>query len=347
MGRTRHLAVAALLVAAALVPAQPAAAATAQLFVATNGNDNDNGTQASPYRTIQKALNTAGAGTTITVEPGTYTGDLRTKHVGNATAPIVLRSATPHTANIVGNLNISHDYTRLQNFEMTGPKVAFAIDLSSSHVVIQGNKIHGQHKFQPTNDGGAGMEVATNNYATDLADITIDSNEVYDIGPGPGSDQLIQGIYVDIKCPGCKITNNLVHGITDFGIHSYHKPNGWVVANNTVFNNGRGILTGPNFTVANNISLNNKSSNYDLRGTQAFVGNNLSYGTGAKKLSGVTVADPQFVNYQGNGTGNYQLKPTSPGVDHGNTAKAPSLDIVGEPRPQGPSADIGAYELPK
>ena len=43
-----------------------------QFYVATNGNDSDPGTEAQPWRTIQKAMNSATAGSTVNIRGGTY-----------------------------------------------------------------------------------------------------------------------------------------------------------------------------------------------------------------------------------------------------------------------------------
>jgi hypothetical protein len=53
-----------------LVPASEAAAAT--YYVATTGNDANPGTEAAPFRTMQKAANMVGPGDTVLVRAGTY-----------------------------------------------------------------------------------------------------------------------------------------------------------------------------------------------------------------------------------------------------------------------------------
>ena len=56
------------------------------------------------------------------------------------------------------------------------------------------------------------------------------------------------------------------------------------------------------------------------------------------------VVDPQFVNYQPDGTGDYHLQNTSPAIDAGTSIGAPTTDLDGNPRPQGDGFDIGLYE---
>src|SRR5436190_7010307 len=83
------------------------AAAQTTYYVATTGNDSNPGTSAQPFRTITHAYSLAGAGTTILVQPGTYTDytanwGLHLGSIGTASSPIVLRSVTRGAAIIDG-----------------------------------------------------------------------------------------------------------------------------------------------------------------------------------------------------------------------------------------------------
>src|SRR6267378_251970 len=74
----------------------PLAGAQTTYYVATNGSDSNPGTSAQPFRTITHAYSLAGPGTTIIVEPGTYTDyqsgwGLHLGSSGTASSPIVLR----------------------------------------------------------------------------------------------------------------------------------------------------------------------------------------------------------------------------------------------------------------
>ncbi|MEU4623487.1 right-handed parallel beta-helix repeat-containing protein [Actinoplanes sp. NPDC023801] len=70
----------------------PASAATTTLYVATNGNDGNAGTQAAPLATIQKAISLITAGGTVSVRGGTYalTSNIQITRSGTASAPITL-----------------------------------------------------------------------------------------------------------------------------------------------------------------------------------------------------------------------------------------------------------------
>jgi hypothetical protein len=51
------------------------------------------------------------------------------------------------------------------------------------------------------------------------------------------------------------------------------------------------------------------------------------------------------VNFQANGSDNYRLLGSSPAVERGTSAKAPTIDYPGVARPRGAAVDIGAYEF--
>jgi hypothetical protein len=110
--------------------------------------------------------------------------------------------------------------------------------------------------------------------------------------------------------------------------------------------------------VVNNIVYNNPAKGIyayctgvaGCWGSGNVVANNLVSGNGTSivlqkgSATGTITANPQFVNYQANGTGNYRLLSTSPAVNKGTSASAPTSDIDFYARPRGTAHDIGAYE---
>lgn len=312
------------------------------LYVSPDGDDANAGTEDAPFRTIQKAADEAAPGTTVHVAPGNYPGDLDLDTAGTPDGWITYVSEQRHAATITGLVSMEAEYVKVVGFDITDPDIRDGMDVTASNTVIKDNRFHDIHKFEPNSNGGSGLTVYTDDYGP-LENVIVTRNHVYDIGLSDDDSQLVQGIYISIPCEGCKVVNNLVHQIADFGIHAYHNPRHWLIANNTVFENGRGILTGPDFTIINNISYDNESANYDVRG-DARIAKNLSHGSGSEQMPGVIVADPRFVDYQSDGSGDYHLAPDSPGLDGGTAEDAPAVDLDGTERPQGDGYDIGAYE---
>lgn len=332
-------------VAATALLAAPAPASQpdgSPLYVSPEGDDSNPGSEDEPFRTIQKAADVAVAGSTVHVAPGAYPGDVDLSTAGTAGGWIRYVSETRHAATITGLVSVNAEYVRLAGFDITGPEERDGLLVTASNTVVEHNRFHDIHKFEPNSNGGSGLTVYTDDYGP-LENVVVNGNHVFDIGLSDDDSQLVQGIYISIPCQGCRVVNNLVHQIADFGIHAYHEPEHWLVANNTVFDNGRGILTGPSFTVINNISYDNQDSDYDVRG-EARISHNLSFGSGSEELPGVTVADPLFVDYRPDGSGDYHLTADSPGLDGGTADGAPTRDLEGRKRPQGGGYDIGAYE---
>ena len=115
----------------------PARAAGTAYFVSPSGADTNNGTSAAaPFRTIQKALDLAQPGTTITLAAGTYREAVATKVAGTAGAPITIKG--PETGKAAGGrykatvyspagrvVSINHSYYTLDGFTIDGqPNIA-------------------------------------------------------------------------------------------------------------------------------------------------------------------------------------------------------------------------------
>ncbi|MDD5688276.1 MAG: carbohydrate-binding protein [Elusimicrobia bacterium] len=75
----------------------------ATYYVATTGNDGNPGTEASPWRTIQKGASTAVAGDTVYIKTGTYTGQVDVKNSGSAGKYITFSAYPGNTVTIDGS----------------------------------------------------------------------------------------------------------------------------------------------------------------------------------------------------------------------------------------------------
>ena len=130
------------------------AAQAADYYVSPTGNDAAAGSQAAPWRTLQKAGDVAGAGDLVTVLPGTYVG-FRARRSGTAQAPVrfvaqpgVVVNA-PSAANSNGdNIWVRNvDHVVIDGFESTAaPRSGIAVqgepDLNSTGVVVRNCHCH-------------------------------------------------------------------------------------------------------------------------------------------------------------------------------------------------------------
>ena len=346
-------------------------------YVSPAGNDGNDGSQQHPWLTIQHAAALAQPGATVHVAPGNYAGAITTQINGTATARIRFLSDTQWGAVIrAASVDIIWtnlaDYVDIEGFDIAGSTAdtCNGIINYASYVRIVGNNVHDVGHDTTTCVFGSGI-VNHQNRAGHDDDII--GNVVHDIGDFSLTYQYHHGIY-HANLRG-HIWNNLVYRCQGWGIHLWHAANQVTIANNTVFNNAYGgMLIGDgddaggfapgvvnDFTVVtNNIvysnGLRSGASGYGIEeygatGTHNQYLNNLVYQNGPAdwNLQNGIVAvsslctNPQFVNYQTDGTGDYHLVSGSPAISAGTSVGAPTIDILGAIRPQ-TSLDVGAYQ---
>jgi parallel beta-helix repeat protein len=227
---------------------------------------------------------------------------------------------------------------------------------------IFGNNANGIHMNGDVSQGGDGI----------ISNAIVEANVIFDNGVGGGSG---------INCDGVQdsvIRNNLIYDEHSSGISLYQIDGGGPstgnrVLNNTVLiaSNGRWALNiqdgAANTTARNNILWNAHSfrGSLDISADSlpGFTDDNNAVmdrfttdggdtiltlaewqqQTGLDLHSFVSSPAALFVDAEGD---DYELSPTSPALDAGETRNDVPADIVGVARPQGPAFDVGAYERP-
>ncbi len=308
-----------------------------------------------------------------------------TKTSGTASAPITFISdvkwgakiGPPTTASFNDIWTQSGNYVTIEGFEIQGcttppcsdttNQTTYGIRNLASYDKILANHVHDIPGYGCPSRGGAGIYIG--NY-TATGNVDTIGNVTHDIGdPNAGCDKT-HGIYQANK--GGNVLNNISYRNAAWGIHLNHNPGNGVVANNLVYQNGRGGITlsgdstagyiCDNETVANNLVISNGGfagrgfsqaiREYSATGPNNKFLNNLIYGNADNSISlltgtqsGTLTSNPQLVNYQADGKGDYHLQSGSPAIDAGTSTGAPATDFDGVARPQGAGYDIGAYEF--
>ncbi len=106
-----------------ITAAATAAAVPAQIWVSPDGADSAAGTQGRQLRTLQQALNEAGPGTTIHLQPGVYSQNVITRTDGTPRQRIVIRGPSSGTATLFGTghvVAIRNSYYTLEGFSVDG-----------------------------------------------------------------------------------------------------------------------------------------------------------------------------------------------------------------------------------
>jgi parallel beta-helix repeat protein len=128
-------------------------------YVAPGGNDNNPGTQLSPFATIQKGANVAVAGDTVNIKPGTYVG-AKFGTSGTAVLPITFHAEPGAIVTSPGSLNTNHDnlwirdasYVILDGFEShSAPRSGIAVqaepDDEALGIVLKNNNCHNNTRW--------------------------------------------------------------------------------------------------------------------------------------------------------------------------------------------------------
>jgi hypothetical protein len=243
----------------------------ATFYVATNGNDSNSGTQNAPWRTVQKAANTLGAGQTALIRGGTYSEKgIAFRNSGYSGGPITLKAYPGERPVIDGGYTTSsglipvfrfdaRDYITLDGLVITrgsGANVNIANDAPARGITIENSELT---NFV-TDDNSASIWIGTggadeivirnnvirgrisggryNNVANGIVlfralDVTIENNDISNV---------INGIYYKHSRPGSMTTivrNNAIHDVSERGIlWTMHDA---TIENNVIYSAGIGI----------------------------------------------------------------------------------------------------------
>jgi hypothetical protein len=221
------------------------AVAGADYFVAPAGNDTGPGTAAQPWRTIQKAADTAVAGDTVHIRAGIYPERVLPRHSGTANKYIVFMAEPGETVILDGSAVIPPDdlagvfeingreWIKVSGLrvENAGPYLDNAgfMVLQSGHVILDGNStrntvssgigVWGSHdvivdgnEIEQACHGGR-QECLT---VAGTHGFEVKRNHVHDNGPDPIGGE---GIVTKDGSSGGTVWRNQVHNLDRLGIY--------------------------------------------------------------------------------------------------------------------------------
>jgi parallel beta-helix repeat protein len=344
-------------------------------YVSTTGSDANPGSQAAPWRTIQKAVNTVASGNTVNVLAGNYPEFISTG-----------KSGITFVAN--GKVNMKGFYltgsnNRVSGFTITNPASDYGIRVTGNNNIIEKNEISNTKQ-----DGiwffGSGNKFI-GNYIYDIVDRSKITNDPHvdcfqTWGPAEnivfeknicdhtntyGSNQIAQISNLNQPVRNITFKNNIfiMHDPGYSPMTFYHMDGQSAISNMYVINNtfvhvngiGTAAIWFRNITGA--YAINNLFIDYGTAGasyikadasTGLQIQNNAVYKSdkvvpmGGMLSNDIWILDPGLVDYK---NGDFRLKSTSVLINKGFNASSWTIDdFDGIPRPQGTGFDIGAFE---
>ena len=213
-----------------------ASAGAVDRFVSPTGKDANPGTLSAPWKTIQKAANTAKAGDTVYIRGGNYNEKVQINVNGTATARIVFRNYQSETPvldlsgvtpgndlsaiiRIPSRSHITIQGLTLKNFRTANESqvpCGILVDGACAGIQLIGNKISNieQNNTVKSNwDANAHGIAVYGTSGTAITGLVVDGNELSNLRLGASEALAING-----NVDGFKVTNNKVHDCNNIGI---------------------------------------------------------------------------------------------------------------------------------
>lgn len=213
-----------------------AAATTCTHYVATTGNDANPGTLSAPWKTIQKAANTAVPGDVVCVRGGIYKEVVVINVSGSADGGTITFKSYPGETAILDGKSLkvpsgwgpmiliqNKSYITIQGFEIRNYKsaakahspIGIFVTGYDDHIQLVNNVIHDMGTTFNGKNGGDAHGIAV--YGTDapnsIHNVVIEGNQLYNLKLGSSESLVVNG-----NVDGFTITNNIVHDNNNIGI---------------------------------------------------------------------------------------------------------------------------------
>lgn len=323
----------------------PANAQSATYYVATTGNNTNDGSEASPWLTVKKAIDTMVAGDTTYIRAGTYTetAELRFTRTGTSSAPIKLLAYPGEAPEIrfanrtsgssrisiwnSGGYNVETGWITIEGLTLTNMGVG--IRMYSAHdITIRHNKIYDNHYHGIL---GAGTRVLIernlifhNGEFADCAAGTVTCNKDHGIYLSGTNNTVANNVIYDNLSYGIQLNANATHDPAQHASTEYSNASGWRIVNNTIaYNKYRSAIVvwgskATNARIENNIMYENSASSSSPNGVDF----------SSCCSTGIKIKNNHF--YASSPGGTAQLSTTQPGdlVNTGNVVNVSAPAFV-------------------
>jgi len=237
-------------------------------YVAIDGDDDNPGSAAQPWQTIQKAADAALPGSTVFVRGGVYQEQVSINVSGSAAAgPIIFCNAEGEAPVLDGSglgvpeqpggmfLVADQSHITIQGFEIRNYRTAVPeavpvgihVTGSSHHIQIKNNRIHAIETTAPVDADGSGADahgiaVYGTKAPASVSHIEIVGNELYDLKLGSSEALVVNG-----NVEHFTVSGNTIHDVDNIGIDiigfegtapddDYDQARDGLVRGNTVYN---------------------------------------------------------------------------------------------------------------
>ncbi|WP_165864243.1 right-handed parallel beta-helix repeat-containing protein [Capsulimonas corticalis] len=201
-------------------------------YVSTSGSDSNAGTISAPWRTGQKAANTAAAGATVYFRAGSY-APFDVNVSGSSSGGYITFRNYPGEAAVIdgtgwvpsydhGLIQISnHNYIKILGLEIrngqstssTSSPAGVMVDGADSYIQILSCHIHDITNTASSNGNAHGILIRGNSSSGDIDNVTIDSNEINALKTGWSESCTLVGNVATFT-----VSNNLIHDNNNIGV---------------------------------------------------------------------------------------------------------------------------------
>ncbi len=332
-------------------------------YVAHSGTQENDGSLAKPWPSVEFALSKVGPGNTVIVRPGNYqnTWQIRDQPAKPGGPPTIVKSEVKWKAAVHGGPGEGINVVDcpgivLDGFEVSGSR-GDGISMNTDLGTVRNCWVHNNDHMGISSHNHRGVRIEANLIEFNGCNIQF-HHGVYADGEGLSVYRNIvrhnsgYGLHLYPSIKGATVSQNLVFGhVYQSGIIVACPAGGGrnLIVHNTVVGNAGGISIwrGDGEKVFNNILVSsgevlacsrdskNVTADYNLCGPGTMPGAVI-----ARQGPHSTSADPRFVKP---GYGVFWLRPDSPAIGTGSPEYAPAIDFWGRPLPHGKAPDLGAF----